>query len=125
MASSARFAFIALGIEGKVDHHDGVLLHNADQQDDADERNDAELGARDQQREQRAHAGRGQRGDDGDGVDVALVQHAQHDVDGDQRGQNQQRLVGQRGLEGRGRSLEAGVDAGRHLDALFDAVARP
>ncbi len=124
MASSGGFALVALGVERKVDHHDGVLLHDADEQDDADERNHAELGARDQQREQRADAGRGQRGDDGDGVDVALVEHAQHDVDGDQRGQDQQRLVGQRGLEGGGRALEAGIDAGRHLDALLDCVHR-
>ena len=86
------------------------FLHDADEQDDADQRDDAELGVRDHQRQKRAHAGRGQRGDDGDGVDVALVEHAQHDVDGDQRGQDQERLVGQRGLEGRGRALEAGVD---------------
>ena len=30
----------ALGIEREVDHHDGVLLDDADQQDDADERDD-------------------------------------------------------------------------------------
>ena len=44
-------------------------------------------------------------------MDVALVEHAQHDVDRDQRGQDQQRLVGQRILERRGRALEAGLDA--------------
>ena len=72
------------------------------------------------QRKQSAHAGRGQRGDDGDGVDVALVEHAEHDVDGDERGEDEQRLVGQRGLKCGRRSLEAGVDAGRHADALLD-----
>ena len=46
-----------------------------------------------QQRQERAHAGRRQRGEDGDRVDVALVEHAQDDVDGDQRGEDQQRLV--------------------------------
>ena len=50
----------------------------------------------DQQRQQRADARRGQRGKDRDRVDVALVEHSQHDVDRDQRGQDQQRLVGQR-----------------------------
>ena len=29
-------------------------------------------------------------------MDIALVEHAQHDVDGDQRGENQARLIGQR-----------------------------
>ena len=38
------------------------------------------------QRQQRAHAGRGQRRQNGDRMDVALVQHAEHDVDGHQRG---------------------------------------
>ena len=37
------FAFLPLGLQGKVDHHDRVLLHNADQQDDADQRDNAEL----------------------------------------------------------------------------------
>ena len=36
-------AFFPLRLQRKVDHHDGVLLHDADEQDDADERNDAEL----------------------------------------------------------------------------------
>ena len=45
-------------------------------------------------------------------MEVALIEHAEHDVDGHQRGQEQQRLVGQRGLEGLRRALEAGVQAG-------------
>ena len=52
------------------------------------------------QREQRAHARGGQGGEDGERVDVALVEHAQHDVDREQRGEDQQRLAGQRLLEG-------------------------
>ena len=67
----------------------------------------------DQQREQRAHARRRQGGEDGDRVDVALVEHAQHDVDRQQRRQDQERLVGQRGLEGLGRAHEAAPDACR------------
>ncbi len=117
-----RLAVVALGIEREVDHHDGVLLHDADEQDDADERDDAELGSGEHEGENGADAGRRQRGDDGDGVDVALVEHAQHDVDGDKCGENEQRLVGERVLEGGGRSLEAGVDAGGHGDALLDIV---
>ena len=52
-----------------------------------------------QQRQQRADAGRGQRRENRDRMDVAFVQHAEHDVDGDERGENQQRLVGQRCLK--------------------------
>ena len=33
---------LALRLEREVDHHDRVLLHDADEQDDADERDDAE-----------------------------------------------------------------------------------
>ena len=55
--------------------------------------------AADHQRQQRADAGRRQRRENRDRMDVALVQHAQHDVDRDERREDQQRLVGQRGLE--------------------------
>ena len=50
-----------LRLQREVDHHDGVLLHDADQQNDADHRDDGELGLEEQQRQQRAHAGRRQR----------------------------------------------------------------
>ncbi len=48
------------------------------------------------QRQQRADAGRRQGRQDRDGVDVALVEDAEHDVDGRQRRQHQQELVVQR-----------------------------
>ena len=44
----------------------------------------------DQQREHGADSGGGQRGENRDGMNVALVENAQHDVDGDDRRQNQQ-----------------------------------
>ena len=40
MASSGGLPFLALRLEGEVDHHDRVLLHDADQQNDADQRDD-------------------------------------------------------------------------------------
>ena len=55
-------------------------------------------------------------------MDEALVEHAQHDVDGDQRGQNEQRLVGERILERRRRALEVGLQAGREVQALRHLV---
>ena len=69
-----------------------------------DERDDAEIGAAHEEREQRPHARRRQRGDDRDGVDVALVQDAQHDVDRDDRREDEQRLL--RGLLREGRVRE-------------------
>ncbi len=46
IASRGRKPFRALGLEREVDHHDRVLLDDADQQDDADQGDDAELGVR-------------------------------------------------------------------------------
>ncbi len=34
---------VALGLEREVDHHDGVLLDDADQQHDADDADDVEV----------------------------------------------------------------------------------
>ena len=64
----------------------------------------------------------GQRGQDRDRVNEALVEHAENEVDRDQRGQDQDRLIGQRRLEGLGRPLEAPAkrrgEAGLTLGAL-------
>ena len=43
--SSGDMPVIALRLEREVDHHDRVLLHDADEEDDADERDDAEVRA--------------------------------------------------------------------------------
>ncbi len=121
----------ALGVQREVDHHDGVLLDDADQQDDPDERDHAEVDAADEQRQDRADAGRGQRREDRDRVDVALVEHAEHDVDGHERGEDEQRLVRERGAEGLRRALEAPIDArgksdlaGRPLDEVDAGAER-
>ena len=69
-----------------------------------------------QQRQERADAGRRQRGEDRHGMDVALVEHAEDDIDRDQRRQDQQRLVRERGLEGLRGALEAALDARRQAE---------
>ena len=115
-------AFVALGFQGKIDHHDRVLLDDADEQHDADERDHAEVAARDEQRQQRAHARRRQRGKNRDRMDVAFVQNAQHDVDRHQRGQNQHRLVGQRSLKGFRGSLKRRLNAGRQANFVLGLV---
>ncbi len=119
-----RSVLLALGLEREVDHHDRVLLDDADEQDDADERNHAELGAAEHQRQQRADAGRRQRRQNRDRVDVALVEHAEHDVDGDDGRQNQQRLVRQRRLKRLRGSLKARLHADRQADVLLHRVDR-
>ena len=108
MASFGDLALVAFGLEREVDHHDRVLLDDADQEDDADDRDDVEIMAGDDQRQQRAHARRRQGRENGDRVDEALIEHAQHDIDRDDGGQDQQHFVGQ-GLTGRqARSLRTG-----------------
>src|SRR5579871_2639057 len=107
-------AAFTLGYQRKVDHHDGVLLHDADQQDDADHRNNAQLHLEQQQRDKRADSGRRQRRKNRQRMDEALVEHAQDDVNRNQRQQNQHWLARQRRLEGLRRSLEAAVNRRRH-----------
>src|ERR1700688_777873 len=37
------FAAFALGLQSEIDHHDGVFLDDADEEDDADDGNDVEV----------------------------------------------------------------------------------
>src|SRR5208337_217103 len=76
------FAIDALGGERKVDHQDGVLLDDTDQENDADQGNDAEVLVKDHERKHGADSRGGQRGNDREGVDVTLVENAQNNVDG-------------------------------------------
>ena len=69
------------------------------------------------EREERADAGRGQRREDRDRVDVALVEDAEHDVDGDERGEDQDRLARERVAERLRRALESAVHARRRMRA--------
>ena len=124
MASTRRQALVALGLQGKVDHHDGVLLHDADQQHDADQRDDAEVGSSEQQRQNRADAGRGQRGENRQRMNQAFIQNAEHDVDRDQRGQDQIGLVLERVLKGLRGALEGGVDGAGHAHVALGLFER-
>ena len=82
------FVFDSFRFEGEVNHHDGVLLHDANQQNDPDQANDTEIVAGDQQRQDGSDAGGGQSREDGDGMNVALVQNSQHDINRDDGGQD-------------------------------------
>jgi len=76
-----------------------VLLDDADQQNDPDDGYDRQIIASCNEREQRADAGRRQCREDCERVDEAFVQHAENDVDGDNRSEDQQELISERGLE--------------------------
>ena len=69
-------------------------------------RDQTEVEAEQHQRRERADAGRRQRRQDRQRVDVALVEHAEDDVDDDERRGDQQRHRAQRGLEGLRVALE-------------------
>src|SRR6185437_2603749 len=72
---------IALRLDGEVDHHDRVLLHQPYQHDDADEGVETELRAEDDQREECTKAREGQPRENREWMDEALVENAEHDVD--------------------------------------------
>ena len=114
-------------IEREVDHHDCVLLDDADQHDDANEGVEAQIHVEDQERQQRTQAGGGQTGKDGQGVHEALVENAENQIDhqdGDQQ-EDTQPLQGR--LEGLRRSLQARVQRYRQAQVPFqrlDAVDR-
>ena len=113
-----RQPLFALRIEREVDHHDRVLLDDADQEDDADDADDVEPGACGVERQQRTDAGGRQRGQDRDRMDEALVEHAEHDIHGRDRRREQEHLVRQRRLEGLRRALEADGEARRQANRL-------
>ena len=108
-----RLAVLALGDGGEVHHHDAVLLHQADEHDDADERVQAQLALEDQQRQQRAEAGRRQARQDDQRLREALVEDAEHEVDHDDGHQQDQAEAAQRILERLRRALEARRHRGR------------
>ena len=91
-------SLIAFGFEGEVDHHDGVLLDDSDEQNDADEGDDRKIDVEDEQGEDSADASGREGRENRDGVDVAFVQHAENDVDDDQCRKDEDGLIGDRGF---------------------------
>ena len=120
---------MALRLEREVDLHDGVLLDDADEQNEADERVDVQLVVKGIQREERAEPGGRQARKNRERVDVALVERAEHDVDDADRHEQQQAEVAHRLLECLGLPLEArrrpSAAASRSATSLTRAVAAP
>ena len=111
-----------LGLLSEIDQHDAVLLDDADQQDDADDRDHAEIEMNRHQQQQRAEAGRRQGRDDGDRVDQALVEHAEDEVDDEERRGDEDRRARQRRAERLGVALEAGLQRQRLAQLFFDLL---
>ncbi len=91
----------------EINHQNGVFLHDPNQQNNADDRDDAKLRLEQQQREYRADARRRQRGKNRDRMDIALVQHAKHNIDGNKRRQNEDGFAFQGKIEMPARFLES------------------
>ncbi len=99
----------ALAMQREVDHHDGVLLDDADQHDHADKGVEAERHAEQHQGDQRAHRRRRQARQNGQRVDEALIENAQDDIDRDDGDGEQHAHIAHRLLERLGLALELAV----------------
>ena len=82
----------ALELDGEIDHEDGVLLDDADQEDDADEGDHVQVGTGKFDGENRADAGAGDGGKNGDGVDEAFIEDAENDVNGNESSDDENEL---------------------------------
>ena len=87
---------MALRLQGEVDHHDRVLLDDAHQENDADQADHRQVLSEQHQRQNGPDAGRRQRREDGDRMNIALIEHAEHDIDRDDGRQDQPGLARER-----------------------------
>ena len=117
-----RQPLLVFDLLGKIDQHDAVLLDDADEQDDADDRDHAQIVVNRHQQQQRAEAGRRQGRDDGDRVDQALVEHAEDEVDDEQRCGYEDRRARQRRSECLGVALKARLERERLAQLFFNLL---
>src|SRR5581483_3559402 len=79
--------------QGEIDHHDSVLLHDADQKNDSDDADDAQVLAEQHEGKQSPNPRRGQRGQDGELMNEAYTQNTENDIYSDERRKNQKAFV--------------------------------
>ena len=115
--------FIPFRLQGKVDHHDGIFLDNADEHDDTDEGIEVKVFPEDKQGDERPETGRREAGQNGEGMDIALVEDPQHDVDHQDGHDEEQREPLGGGLVDLGGSLKAGGDGGGKFPWTFSRSA--
>ena len=113
------FAVLALRHEGKVDHHDRIFFHNANQQNDANDRNHVQVDVEQHQRQHRSYAGRRQGGNNSERMHQAFIKYAQDNVDRQDRRDDKHRLTGKRGLVCRRRSGKKPAHGLRHIHLLL------
>src|SRR5579859_6256665 len=116
------FAFDSFGFKCEVNHHDGVFLDDANQEDDANERDNTEFRAAEEKGGNGADAGGRQRGKNRDGVDEAFVKDAEDDINGDESGEDEHGLIGERILERSRGALKLSLNARRQIQIGFGGV---
>src|SRR5262249_19707809 len=104
----------------EVDHHDRILLDDANQHHDADHGDDGEIHVEGHKRDQGADAGRREAGNNRDRMDEALVEDAKQHIGPEHRRQDQYPLPFQRLLEYRRRALKPGGNARRQTHLALD-----
>ncbi len=105
---------LALDLNGKINHQNGVLLDEADEENDADKRDDVQIRLDELNREERADASRRNGGKNGDGMNKTFVKDAENDVNSGESGDDQNQLVGERILVSLSGALKRGVNRGRN-----------
>src|SRR5215471_73341 len=117
-----RETLLALGMKGEVDHHDPVLLDDADQQEDADDGDHAQIEAKRHQQQDRPDSRGWQGRQNGDRVDGAFVENAQDEINDNQSRGDQERRARQ-GLQiSLAVSLKAGLQRQRLAQLLLDLL---
>ena len=129
MASGGAFGLAPLRFQCEVNHHDGILLHDSDQHDDAHERIDVQIGlersAVSTARQTRPREGLRE----SSGMYEAFIQNSQDDIDHEDRNSKQAISPWLRHLEGLRRTLKAGADRcrksmSRQVLDLLDCLAQ-
>ena len=103
-------ALVAFSRQSKIDHHDRILFYDADQQNNSDNGDNRQIRVGEHHGQERADPCRRQGGKNRNGMNVAFVEYAQHKVDGDECGRDQQRFAAERILVRLRGSREAGMD---------------
>ena len=97
--------FAALQLQREVDHHDGVLHHDTDQQEQPQHGDQTQTLAAELERQQRTQPGRRQGRENGQRMQRTLVEHTEHQIHRQQHGNKDPRLNRSAKIVGRRRCL--------------------
>src|SRR4029079_7957930 len=112
-------SFVSLSVEREIDHHDRVLFHDADEQDNSDDRDEIQLIASYQHGQESPEASGWYCRKDREWVDQALVKHSQDDVNSQERREKQPRHRRPRGLSNLRSAGETSANARWHSEITF------